>query len=957
MCKKASRTWMVLSAALLFIHSSLFPGHAGAQGIPYIKNFPASSYHAHNHNFDVITGNDGTVYVANFEGLLYYDNADWRIIHTPGITRITSVFRSSKNIIWTGGYNYIGYVSVDEQGRLQLHSINFKNTFQGEVQWIWEKDGHIFFKVSDDKIYTVINDNVQWAAGATLPTSGFSVFSDTGHINQVQELEGGIKALATNGNGIIFVDDNGKELFRITEENGLCSDNVNHITYDKNGMIWGATDNGIFVIAYPSIYTHFTQNEGLRGEVLSLAKMGQQLYAGTLSGAYIKQGMKFVQLKEITHACWQLEHDGSSLLAATSEGIFRIEANGKIKQLTTANTLSILADRQGFYSGEMEGVYYNGEEGRKKVSDIEKVVKIVRDKIGTIWIQNLYGRIWKAFEPYSNNKDNNTNIIATLVKYNGDVLPIFTNTQEPFTFPMYSYTDPTGVLWLDDNKGKNIYAFKNGSKNEELSSIVYPLMDYSVRAMLRDGDLMFLGGDKGINIVDFTHNDPTARPQKPNLLIRSILLRGDSVLWGGYGKQITKLKPLSSDDHHVTIRYSIDHPSLLLEAQYRVRMNGGKWSAWDNETYEEFSNLEHGNYIFEVQARDAFGRESDIVVVNFSIAPPFYLRWYMIIFYLLLFAVLVYQFMQWRLKQLEKEKRHLENIVQERTAEVVKQKDEIEEKSKNLENALHELGEAQHELVRQEKMATVGKLTQGLIDRILNPLNYINNFAKLSQGLVNDVTANIEDEKENMDSENYEDTMDVLDMLKGNLEKVGEHGANTSRTLKAMEEMLKDRSGGIVKMSLTALLHQDEEMVHKYYEKEIAEYGIKTVFDIPSEEVTINGNAEQLSKTFMSMLSNAIYAVIKKMKRQRGNFTPEIKMIAELHDKKVHLKFYDNGIGIEKNIIDKIFDPFFTTKTTSEASGVGLYLSREIAQNHNGDISVQSEKNVYTEFTITLPTL
>ena len=105
------------------------------------------------------------------------------------------------------------------------------------------------------------------------------------------------------------------------------------------------------------------------------------------------------------------------------------------------------------------------------------------------------------------------------------------------------------------------------------------------------------------------------------------------------------------------------------------------------------------------------------------------------------------------------------------------------------------------------------------------------------------------------------------------------------------------------------------------------------------------------------MLSNAIYAVIKKMKRQRGNFTPEIKMIAELHDKKVHLKFYDNGIGIEKNIIDKIFDPFFTTKTTSEASGVGLYLSREIAQNHNGDISVQSEKNVYTEFTITLPTL
>ena len=74
-------------------------------------------------------------------------------------------------------------------------------------------------------------------------------------------------------------------------------------------------------------------------------------------------------------------------------------------------------------------------------------------------------------------------------------------------------------------------------------------------------------------------------------------------------------------------------------------------------------------------------------------------------------------------------------------------------------------------MVRLEKMATAGKLTQGLIDRILNPLNYINNFAKLSEGLVKDIKANVEDEKERMNEDNYEDTMDVLDMLSGNLQK------------------------------------------------------------------------------------------------------------------------------------------------------------------------------------------
>ena len=69
------------------------------------------------------------------------------------------------------------------------------------------------------------------------------------------------------------------------------------------------------------------------------------------------------------------------------------------------------------------------------------------------------------------------------------------------------------------------------------------------------------------------------------------------------------------------------------------------------------------------------------------------------------------------------------------------------------------------------------------------------------------------------------------------------------------------------------------------------------------------------------------------------------------------LKIRDNGIGIEEKILDKIFDPFFTTKTTGEAAGVGLYLSREIIQNHGGEISVVSVKDEYTEFTITLPIL
>ena len=902
---------------------------ASAQGIPFVRNFNATEYRAHNQNFDIITGEDGTVYVANFEGLLYYDYSQWRIIYTPGVTRLTAVFRDTKGTVWTGGYNYIGFVNHNDKGCLFLQSIDEGKSFQGEVEWIWEREGSIFFKVSDNNIYTIADNKVALAPDAKIPASGFSVFISQTHINQIQELDNGLKAVATNGNGIIITDEHGNVLMRITEDNGLCSNNVNHITYNKKGIIWGATDNGIFAIAYPSVYSHFTQNEGLRGEVTSIAKMGQHIYAATLSGLYRLNGRTFEPVKGITHACWQLAQQGASLLAATSNGVYCITPDNLVRQLTKENTLSLLVEPNGYYSGEVDGVYFNTDAGRKKVSDVEKVVKLLQaPESGTIWMQNLYGKLWRAFLPYDADKDKEA--AATLVVYGNNIVPVTTNTTEPFTYPVYSYADPQGVTWLTDNKGRKLYAFQNGSKEKVLSNTVYPLMDYSVRAMLRDGNTLWMGGDKGINTVSNASGETLeALTKPPRLLLRSVLLHGDSVLWGGYGKQPKTLPTLSSKDHHITLNYATDNLSLLLLTQYRTRIDGSRWSAWDLNTYEEYANLPSGNHLFEVQARDAFGQVSEIVSVGIDIEAPFYLRWYMILLYILLLILATYGILQLRLRRLEKDKHRLESLVKERTNQVV----------------------------RLEKMATVGKLTQGLIDRILNPLNYINNFAKLSEGLVGDVKANVEDEQEHMDPENYEDTMDVLDMLKGNLQKVGEHGANTTRTLKAMEEMLKDRSGGIVKTDLTALLQQDEAMLKKYFEKEIAQYGIATVFDIPASPLIINGNGEQLSKMFMNLLGNSVYAIVKQSQRQQGDYTPEVKLSAAVSDGQVVLRFRDNGTGIEQNIIEKIFDPFFTTKTTGEASGIGLYLCHEIVQNHQGTITVQSEKNVYTEFTITLPTL
>jgi signal transduction histidine kinase len=247
-------------------------------------------------------------------------------------------------------------------------------------------------------------------------------------------------------------------------------------------------------------------------------------------------------------------------------------------------------------------------------------------------------------------------------------------------------------------------------------------------------------------------------------------------------------------------------------------------------------------------------------------------------------------------------------------------------------------------------------------------MNYIINFSKMSNDLLKDLKENIDNNKDNINTDDYEDTLDVLGMLTENLQNVDQYGQNTTRTLKAMEEMLKDRTGGYVNMDLLPVLRQNEEMLANYFAKETAEYHIHTSFNLPAGEMPMHGNPDMLSKTMMSLLGNAVYAVVKKAQKgtspipsKGGEYIPEITFTATISTSSEGsaeayiLKIRDNGIGIEEKILSKIFDPFFTTKTTDEAAGVGLYLSREIIQNHGGDISVQSVKDEFTEFTISLP--
>ena len=285
-------------------------------------------------------------------------------------------------------------------------------------------------------------------------------------------------------------------------------------------------------------------------------------------------------------------------------------------------------------------------------------------------------------------------------------------------------------LWFKNVHGETKGNFP-GKLREPIDNLpgnlLTPLSNIEMKAQYRYGDQIWIGGDEILAIIDTNQKERAQLTDSRNVRFCSILMGNDSVLWGGYGEIPKVLPKFDTDENHLHFFYALDYVPLTGKTLYRYRLNNDKWSAWSEKQDVDFLNLPYGSYTLSVQAQLANGNLSETATIDFSIAYPLLMRWYMVALYLFAFAYLVYQLFRYRLKRLQKDKIKLERIVEERTSEVVKQKDEIEEKSRSLEKALEDLNNAQHELIRQEKMASVGKLTEGLIDRILNPMNYIIN--------------------------------------------------------------------------------------------------------------------------------------------------------------------------------------------------------------------------------------
>ena len=257
--------------------------------------------------------------------------------------------------------------------------------------------------------------------------------------------------------------------------------------------------------------------------------------------------------------------------------------------------------------------------------------------------------------------------------------------------------------------------------------------------------------------------------------------------------------------------------------------------------------------------------------------------------------------------------------------------------------------------MQTQKLASLGQLTAGIAHEIKNPLNFVNNFSGLSVELIDELRDIVKDGK--FDEKARGDIVELTDTLRGNLDKIAQHGKRANSIVKNMLLHSREGSGERRPVDVNALV---EESLNLAYHGARAEKQSFTItlgrsFDPAVGEADVF--PQEIARVLLNLISNGFYAATKRQgQADIGDYEPTLSAATRNLGDRVEIRIRDNGTGIPTEVKEKMFNPFFTTKPAGEGTGLGLSISHDIiVKQHGGSIEVDTMPGEFTEFRIILP--
>ena len=279
----------------------------------------------------------------------------------------------------------------------------------------------------------------------------------------------------------------------------------------------------------------------------------------------------------------------------------------------------------------------------------------------------------------------------------------------------------------------------------------------------------------------------------------------------------------------------------------------------------------------------------------------------------------------------------------------------VQARTRELTKSLEQLRTAQDRLVQTEKLASLGQLTAGIAHEIKNPLNFVNNFSSVSAELIGELQEALQ--RVHFDEMTGGEVNEITDMLRGNLEKVVQHGKRADSIVKNMLLHSRQGSGEHRLIDINSVVEESLNLAYHGARAEKRGFNItlQRSFDPAAGEVDLF--PQEITRVLLNVISNGFYAAAKrKAAMNGGEYEPTLEATTKNLGDSVEITIRDNGVGILPEVKEKMFNPFFTTKPAGEGTGLGLSISHDIiVKQHCGSIEVDTAPGEYTEFRIVLP--
>ena len=919
--------------------------------------------------WQILCTKDNRLIASTIDGLNVYDkNKDkfTRILYKEGELPSQYIYSLEEDInghIWVGTDN--GLVELDKDLNIvkSYHDTigdsdvyNVYDDSKGNI-WVCTLDNGLFKINLDDKsVENYKNNNSK----RSIPSNNVrDIISDS---------EG--KLWIATDKGLCTFDYEREEFItynkKLYQSNSLIDDEIFCLLKDSSGLIWIGTYSGISRFNPNSNFTHFKldpyEDNSISGNVIHgiYEDDDKTLWIGTNeSGVNIINGESIKHLnKENSNIVSDLIEDITGfknyIFIGTNEGLSVLVKNDKtaknytITNYTTKDGLpsnkirSLFIDSKGYlWIGTNKGLAIL-DTNNNKIIDITYILDEmgVSDKFIRAVYEDSKGNYYigcflegglikinpntKEYKIYKNIENDDSSISNNSIRYINEDLygNILVGTSHGINILNLStdkfnhYTEKDGLInntiygilvdknngiWMSTNAGISKLStedatFKNFTITDGLQS-----NEFNGRACFKSKDgNMYFGGINGFNV--FNSQDIELSTFEPKVIFDNFEINGTNK------KDISNIK-FKSNENNIKINFFTNDYKYTKTTQYYYKLEGleNEWNMTNSNSLV-FVNLGSGDYTLKIKTITQHGVMSDESSVHFTINPPIWRSNYAICIYLILIIISILRYMH--------KVNTLDRLVNERTNKLRKEMEKNEQLFKKVLS------------LEQNK----NNYFVNLSHELRTPLNVLSSINQLI--------------KEFTKKDNFI-TPEKLSYYMGIMDR------NCSRLLSLINNLIDHTK---IENNSYIINKKDEDIVYLVEETVldmkdyIEEKGLELIFDTDVEEKVIRCDKVDIERCIINLVGNAV------------KFTPEgglIEVLLQDLDDKVKIIVKDNGIGISEENQKIIFDRFNQVVDESSeqkgGSGLGLTITKQLITLHNGEIYVESEVGVGSEFIIILP--